>query len=78
LCGGEKKHYWRCRAATLKNHSEECFEKAIREENIEHTFMVMLSEYENGSEYWILYSFLIIERFSSQIENNVLKLKKDE
>jgi uncharacterized protein (UPF0335 family) len=50
LCGGEKKHYWRCRAATMKNHSEECFEKAIREENIEHTFMAMLQEMKNSKK----------------------------
>ncbi|MGF7185318.1 hypothetical protein GGQ84_001404 [Desulfitispora alkaliphila] len=43
LSGGEK-HYWRCRAAVKKNHTEPCSVKGIREENIEHTFMVMLQE----------------------------------
>jgi DNA invertase Pin-like site-specific DNA recombinase len=42
--GGVEKHYWRCRAATMKNHSDNCNEKGIREENIEHTFMTMLLE----------------------------------
>ena len=50
LSGGEKKHYWRCRAATMKNHSEECSEKGIREENIEHTFMAMLQEMKNSKK----------------------------
>jgi DNA invertase Pin-like site-specific DNA recombinase len=47
---GLEKHYWRCRAATMKNHSEECFEKAIREENIEHTFMTMLLEMKDSKK----------------------------
>jgi len=47
---GLEKHYWRCRASVVKNHSEECFEKAIREENIEHTFMAMLQEMKNSKK----------------------------
>lgn len=47
---GLERHYWRCRASAVKNHTEECFEKAIREENIEHTFMVMLQEMKNSKK----------------------------
>lgn len=45
---GIEKHYWRCRAAVKKDHSENCYEKGIREENIEHTFMVMLQEMKDS------------------------------
>lgn len=37
-------HNWRCKAAVVKNYSDNCYEKGIREENIEHTFMAMLQE----------------------------------
>lgn len=43
-----EKHYWRCRAAAMKDRSDHCNEKGIREENIEHTFMVMLQDMKDS------------------------------
>ena len=68
--GREKKHYWRCRAATMKNHSEECSEKGIREENIEHTFMAMLQEMKNSK--------MLSELVNEAIEDVRLKPHEEE
>jgi site-specific DNA recombinase len=43
-----EKHYWRCRAAAKRDRSDHCNEKGIREENIEHTFMVMLQDMKDS------------------------------
>lgn len=47
---GTEKHYWRCRVAAKKERTDNCHEKGIREENIEHTFMAMLLELKNSKE----------------------------
>lgn len=47
---GTEKHYWRCRVSAKKERTDNCHEKGIREENIEHTFMAMLLELKNSKE----------------------------
>jgi hypothetical protein len=54
----------------MKNHSEECSEKGIREENIEHTFMAMLQEMKNSKK--------LSEQVNEAIEEVRLKEHEEE
>ena len=54
----------------MKNHSEECSEKGIREENIEHTFMAMLQEMKNSK--------MLSELVNEAIEDVRLKPHEEE